>query len=788
MVYFLSSMYITKPLLKGAFFGVLCALVLYPISPSTAEEFNPDYVISDKDLQDYESMGRGEIQAFLLNKKSFLATYIAQDTKGKNKRAADIIYDASREYKISPKFILVLLQKEMSVVLDQDPTERQLDFAAGYAVCDSCSFSDEKVLKYKGFGKQVDAAAGIMRWYYDNVKSQTWIKQPYTTYSIDGIAVSPANYATGFLYTYTPHIEGNKNFWKLWQQWFKQIYPDGTLIKALNDPSVYFIQEGKRRHITSMSALISRFDPRSIVEVPYAELTRYELGAPLAFANYSILENKGTYYLIDFDTLRPFESKKVFQSFGYHPDEVIVVSDAEISDYSIGEKITSEDRYPYGRILAIGQNKQLYFVKGTSFAPILDIGIAKTRFPQLSVEKGTPAELEGLEKIPPLTFPDATLVGDEQSGKIFVIENGKRRHITSEAVFSGLGYSFANVWWVDQFVMDIHPLGEAIYLDEPIVANKTDDTTPNSGSVPTATPKEMPVPTPKETTKNTLEIAPSNGKLPLTFPETGKVIVTPAEHTKYETNSIESRLDAYVVADEQGRILAGKNIDVVRPIASLTKLMTAYRLFQEGIDLQKATVYKAEKHKALYHAYRISEGEAVKNDDLLKAMLITSRNTPARMLVSSVEPIEASFISRMNGQAQNWGLSNTYFADTYGYDLRNQSTARDYLRLFVKVLEHATIKTYLGVTSFEYNETFDLDNQPHHSGSHTNLLARRSDLNFKFISSKTGYLNESGYNLAMLVSRKSDGKKFYIITMGEPQYADRDNEVLRLTNWVLTAF
>ncbi len=286
-----------------------------------------------------------------------------------------------------------------------------------------------------------------------------------------------------------------------------------------------------------------------------------------------------------------------------------------------------------------------------------------------------------------------------------------------------------------------------------------------------------------------IDVVPQSGALPIIFPVTGKVIVTPAENTSYEgAQKIETGVDVYVVADENGKILAGKNIDVIRPIASLTKLMTAYRLFSEGIDLGKYTVYKAEKHKALYHSWRIAEGEAVKNDDLMKAMLVTSRNTPARMLASSVDPDESAFISRMNAQAKNWGLDKTYFADNYGYDLRNQGTARDYVRLMTKTFETEAIKKYLGIKSFEYDEVYDLDNQPHHAGTHTNLLMRRNDLEFNIIASKTGFVNESGYNLAMLISRKSDGKKFYIITLGDPYYSTRDQEIIRISNWTINNF
>lgn len=747
-------------------------------------EFNPNYVISDYDMQDFESMGRGQIQLFLENKNSFLAMYTAEAVDGKQKRAADIIFDASREYNISPKFLLVMLQKEMSVITRENPTERQLDFAAGYSVCDSCNFNDPKVLKYKGFGKQVDAAAGIMRWYYDNVEEESWIRQPNSTYAIDGVAVSPANLATGFMYTYTPHIEGNKNFWIIWQDWFEQVYPNGTLLKPLSGSDVYLLQNGKKRLVKSMTALRSRFNPKNIIEVPESELLRYESGSPLSFANYSILKQNNTYYLLDFDTIRPFENESTFRSFGYNPQEVIEVTSADIVDYTLGKKITKSEDTPVGRVLSFGTS--LYYVDSDSYSPILHPEIASTRFPSLSVEPANGANLEDLERKAPLTFPNATLIGDKFTGGIYVIDNQKRRHITSEIVFLGLGYKWENVIWVDQFTMDIHPLGESVYLRTAPVENVVAPKPPETETIVDKTE-------PQETTtlsSNELEYtAPENATLPLEFPETGKMLRTPkSETTYYGPKQLNTILDSYVVADgTNGKIIAGKNMHVVRPMASFTKVMTAYRLFYEGIDLNRSTAYQANKHKSAYHRYRVVEGEGVKNSDLMKAMLITSRNTPARMLVNSVSD-ESIFISKMNSQAKNWGLDNTYFTDSYGYSLKNQSTAADYVRLFHKGLENALIKDYLGTNYFSYDETFDLDNAPHHAGEHTNALQKQDTHPFEVIASKTGYLFESGYNHAMLIRRKSDSKLFYIVTMGYPEFSTRHTGAEQVASWALTNF
>src|SRR3989338_2500709 len=247
---------------------LLLGLVLSPILVFAQQDFNANYLISDEELQNWQSLGRSEILSFLRDKDGYIAELKTADKDGVSKRVSDIIYNAGKEHKINPKYLLVKLQKEQSLVTDADPTQKQLDWATGYGVCDNCSMDDPSIQKHKGFGIQVDSAAAIMRWYYDHVNREPWIKQAFQTYLIDGQSVQPANLATAFLYTYTPHIHGNQNFWNLWQRWFEQVYPNGSLLKATDDATVYLIQDGKKRPFANFSALITRFDPKYIITVP----------------------------------------------------------------------------------------------------------------------------------------------------------------------------------------------------------------------------------------------------------------------------------------------------------------------------------------------------------------------------------------------------------------------------------------------------------------------------------------------------------------------------------------
>ena len=133
--------------------GLLTIVFLIPqMTMASSTDYNT--IISDAEAIDHQTMTQVEIRDFLRNKNSRLANYfylgynpspyeeiIPKDQRtsvnNKQRSASEIIYNAAYEAKINPKFLLTMLQKEMGLVEDSSPTERQLAFAMGYACPDS---------------------------------------------------------------------------------------------------------------------------------------------------------------------------------------------------------------------------------------------------------------------------------------------------------------------------------------------------------------------------------------------------------------------------------------------------------------------------------------------------------------------------------------------------------------------------------------------------------------------------------------------------------------------------
>lgn len=719
------------------------------------EDFNPNFLISDQEIQNYKSMNREDIQAFLKNYGGYISNYSTNDLNGIKRTASDIIYRASQEHKINPKYILVKLQKEQSLITDKSPSQKQLDWATGYGICDSCSMSDPALQKHKGFGVQIDSSAAIIRWYYDNLSQESWIKRTGQIYNIDGTQVRPATLATAFLYTYTPHILGNKNFWNLWQKWFDQVYPDGSLVRTSDNPTVYLIKNGEKRPFSTMSALVTRFDPKFILTISANELKNYPTGSNISLPNYSILKSGSKYYLLNYDSIRPFANYNVVKQLGYHPDEIIDVLPSDIAEYAVGEIIESDREAPLGRIVRIKENKKLYYIDGTKFHPITDENITKINFPHLSIEPASATELYDLIQSDPIKFKDGVLFGIAGSSKIYVVENGKKRHISNEDVFNGMGYKWENIIWTDQFTGINHITSEPLYLRQEI---------------------------------QIAEAADASGETGASEPVSNSKMIRSAKND-YIGDLFETDINTYLVADyATGEILSGKNTNDPRPMASFTKVMTAYELMKEGLNLNRSTTYNPTNHKAVYHRFRVAKGERILNKDLMSASLVSSLNTATRMLVDSVEKNESNFINRMNSQVKTWGLTKTTFSDVTGESVDNKTTAQEYLTIYLKSTKNIDVSNILGVKSYQYDEMIDLDGKPYHYDNHSNLLAQKTNLNFKILNSKTGYLDEAGAGLAMTIQRKTDNKKFVIITMGNPDYNNRFDEPERLAKWAIQKF
>ena len=434
--------------------------------------FNKNNIISDSDLTDSTAMSLSRIQNFLTAKGGALGRY-SVNVNGALKSAASIIYEIAVAYRLSPKFILTTLQKEQSLITDSSPSSDQYDWAVGYGVCDSCSKSDPALQVYRGFYNQINYLGSRLRgdYYLSGLEKyghtiSGW--GPGLTKIVDGEAVTPANNATSVLYTYTPHISGNISFWNIWSRWFLKRYPNGSLLRVKGEGGIWLIRNNKRYNFVSYGAFISSYDPRKVIDVSLNDLQAYEYGAPIKFADFSLLQapSGGVYLLVNGEK-RPIISPEAFRNLGYSPEEKIIVTWEDLAAYPTGEKITPETTNPTGILLQAKETGGIYYIENGLKRAIFSREILRSQFAKRKWTTVPQIEIDKYPNGEPVKFRDGELVTSPGANGVYLIADGQKHGIRSAEIFNQMGFKWSNIIKTTDRALEIHPLGDPIdYLTQ----------------------------------------------------------------------------------------------------------------------------------------------------------------------------------------------------------------------------------------------------------------------------------------------------------------------------------
>lgn len=432
-------------------------------------EFDPNQILTDNDVFSLDGMSFDQLVRFMRSKGP-LAYQRMPDIDGVEKSAPEIIWRIANMFKINPKYLLALLQKEQSLVEDQSPTQRQLDWAMGYGVCDSCSKDDPAIQDFKGFANQVYYAARQMRekYYMCLLMDGETISgyAPGRTVTIDGVMVTPVNYATAALYTYTPHIHGNQNLWKIWRRWFSKNFPNGSVVKGVPSGTIYWIRYGMKRPFDSIAVASSLVDLTNMAEVSDSELSGYIDGETIKFPNYALLKDpSGKIWLLVGDNRRHIVNMDTFRKFGFNIDEVEEATDADLAAYAIGEKINVDSMYPQGRLVQVEGLRAVWYAENGIKHLLRHPAFLSLYFPGQLPKQITQETLDELETGDAYALHDGELVKSDESPAVFVMEDGLKRPIPSGDVFETLGWNWKSIKTVPQSLLDIFELGAPIILD-----------------------------------------------------------------------------------------------------------------------------------------------------------------------------------------------------------------------------------------------------------------------------------------------------------------------------------
>ncbi len=246
---------------------------------------------------------------------------------------------------------------------------------------------------------------------------------------------------------------------------------------------------------------------------------------------------------------------------------------------------------------------------------------------------------------------------------------------------------------------------------------------------------------------------------------------------------------AYLLLDvTANQILAAKDIDTPVEPASLTKLMTAYLVFDalkaRKIDLRQTLPVSERAWKMPGSRMFIDPKMQVPVEDLLKGMIVQSGNDATVALAEGVGGSVERFVQLMNTQAKALGLNATTFKNPEGLtEAGHTTTARDLSVLATRLIgDFPEFVGYYALKKYRYPGT------PTANDNNRNLLLFRDP---SVDGLKTGHTEAAGYCLVATAKREFPNlgnRRLLSVVLGAASETARANESQKLLNWGFTAF
>jgi serine-type D-Ala-D-Ala carboxypeptidase (penicillin-binding protein 5/6) len=237
---------------------------------------------------------------------------------------------------------------------------------------------------------------------------------------------------------------------------------------------------------------------------------------------------------------------------------------------------------------------------------------------------------------------------------------------------------------------------------------------------------------------------------------------------------------AFIIEAETGAVLLNKGADERIPPASMSKIMTAYVVFDM---LKQGRASLEDELPVSERAWRLQGskmfvpiGGRIKIDDLLKGIIIQSGNDACLVLAEGLAGSEAAFLELMNQKAQEIGLKDSHFTNVSGLpDPDHYMTPRDLATLSIRTIkDFPEYYHYYGQIDYEFNNI---------------KQGNRNPLLYKGMGAdglKTGHTEEAGYSLTASVKRGE--RRIILVLGGLPTMKSRSQESERLIEWAFREF
>lgn len=241
-----------------------------------------------------------------------------------------------------------------------------------------------------------------------------------------------------------------------------------------------------------------------------------------------------------------------------------------------------------------------------------------------------------------------------------------------------------------------------------------------------------------------------------------------------------SAKQAVIIDMGTGMTLLDKNADERMPTSSMSKVMTAYMVFEalkEG-RITMNTMFPVSERAWQKGGSKmfVEVGSKVSVENLLKGVIVQSGNDATIVLAEGLAGDEDQFAAAMTARAHELGMKNSQFRNASGWpDPDHYSTARDLATLAQRIIvDHPHYYSFYSLKEFEYNGIKQPNRNP--------LLYKNMGVD----GIKTGHTEVGGYGL--MASGEMNGRRVVMVVNGLESMKDRADESARLMGWALNQF
>ncbi|WP_081072161.1 serine hydrolase [Burkholderia cepacia] len=258
-------------------------------------------------------------------------------------------------------------------------------------------------------------------------------------------------------------------------------------------------------------------------------------------------------------------------------------------------------------------------------------------------------------------------------------------------------------------------------------------------------------------------------------PAAGPHLMASCGYSPRAVSALHSRT-AYVLDVDSNTVLLARNARTVRPIASISKLMTAVVARDAARPLNGVLRITARDRDTIkLTGSRLPIGAELSRRDMFHIALMSSENRAASALGHDYPGGRTAFVKAMNREARRLGMRHTHFREPTGLSPHNVSTAEDLARLVNAAAQDPLIRYFsTDISATVYPGESELLYR------NSNSLVRNRSL--PILLQKTGFIRESGHSVVLRMNVK--GRRETVVLLGAPTRAGVTSDAIKIHRWL----